>query len=406
MNLTAEQQAKYEGMLAQAQELLNKGDVEAFDAKIKEADEYIEQCEAINQRQADMNARNKGNQITDITNKGVGTVVGKVIDSLDNTSTDDIYNSVEYRKAFMNYAVKGERIPAQFTNEVTKTTDVGAVIPTTVLEKIIEKLEATGMILPLVTRTSIKGGVTVPTSAVKPTATWVAEGAGSTVQKKTTGTITFAYHKLRCAVAVSFETDLMAVGVFETALINNVVEAMTKALEQAIISGTGVGQPKGILTETPNEGQALKASTLSYDLLVEAEAALPLEYEAGAVYCMTKKTFMAFQAIKDSVGQPIARINYGIGGKPERTLLGRPVVLCNYLDSFSATLEASKVFAFLFNFKDYVLNTNYNIGIKKYEDNETDDLVTKAIMIADGKVLVKDSLVTIAVGEVSKKVSK
>lgn len=396
MKLTAEQQAKYDAMLAQAQELLNKGDVEAFDAKLKEADDYVKQCEVINQRQADLNAMNKGNQITDITNKGGGPVAGRVIDSLDNTSTDDVFNSVEYRKAFMNYAIKGERIPAQFENTVTKTTDVGAVIPTTVLEKIIEKLEATGMILPLVTRTSIKGGVTVPTSAVKPVATWVAEGVGSATQKKTTGTITFAYHKLRCAVAVSFETDLMAMGVFETALINNVVEAMTKAIEQSIISGTGVGQPKGILEETPNAGQALEATALSYDTLIEAEAALPLEYEAGAIHCMTKKTFMAYQAIKDSTGQPIARVNYGIGGKPERTLLGRPVVLCNYLDSFKADLGVGTVFHFLFNFKDYVLNTNYNMGIKKYEDNLTDDLVTKAIMVADGKVLVKDSLVTIA----------
>lgn len=400
--------AKREELTNEAQELINQGKLDEANAKMEEVKELDNQFEEVSKAQANLNALSKGNQVVDLSNTGALPKGTKVVDSINNIVSDDMYNSAEYRKAFMNYAIKGEAIPGQFMNsgQVTKTTDVGAVIPTTVLEKIIEKLEATGMILPLVTRTSIKGGVTVPTSTVKPTATWVAEGAGSNTQKKTTGTITFAYHKLRCAVAVSFETDLMALSVFETTLINNVVEAMTKALEQAIISGTGVGQPKGILTETPNEGQALKASTLSYDLLIEAEAALPLEYEAGAVYCMTKKTFMAFQAIKDSSGQPIARINYGIGGKPERILLGRPVVLCNYLDSFSATLEASKVFAFLFNFKDYVLNTNYNMGIKKYEDNETDNLVTKAIMIADGKVLVKDSLVTIAVGEASKKVSK
>ena len=45
--------------------------------------------------------------------------------------------------------------------------------------------------------------------------------------------------------------------------------------------------------------------------------------------------------------------------------------------------------------KDYVLNTNLNITIKKYEDNDTDDQVTKAIMIVDGKVVDKNSLVTI-----------
>ena len=34
--------------------------------------------------------------------------------------------------------------------------------------------------------------------------------------------------------------------------------------------------------------------------------------------------------------------------------------------------------------------------VKKYEDNDTDDMVTKAIMLVDGKVVDKNSLVTIA----------
>lgn len=304
-------------------------------------------------------------------------------------------NSLEYRQAFMNYVLRGEKIPAELRqDQVTYTSDVGSVIPETVLNRIVEKLEATGMILPLVTRTAIKGGVSVPTSSVKPVATWVAEGAGSDKQKKTTGSIQFAYHKLRCAVAVSLEVETMALAVFESTLINNVVEAMTKALEQAIISGDGNGKPKGILAETPADGQALDVAEISYQTLIDAEAALPLEYEANAVWTMTKKTFMAFQGITDQSGQPVARVNFGISGRPERTLMGRPVVLCNYVDSFSAAAEGTP-FAFLFNYSDYILNTNYQMGVKKYEDNETDDMVTKAIMIADGKVVDKNSLVVL-----------
>lgn len=304
-------------------------------------------------------------------------------------------DSLEYRQAFMNYVLRGEKIPAELRqDQVTYTSDVGSVIPETVLNRIVEKLEATGMILPLVTRTAIKGGVSVPTSTVKPVATWVAEGAGSDKQKKTTGSIQFAYHKLRCAVAVSLEVETMALAVFESTLINNVVEAMTKALEQAIISGDGNGKPKGILAETPADGQALDVAEISYQTLIDAEAALPLEYEANAVWTMTKKTFMAFQGITDQNGQPVARVNFGISGRPERTLMGRPVVLCNYVDSFSAAAEGTP-FAFLFNYSDYILNTNYQMGVKKYEDNETDDMVTKAIMIADGKVVDKNSLVVL-----------
>lgn len=299
----------------------------------------------------------------------------------------------EYRKAFMSYVLSGEEIPSELrADAVTKTTDIGAMIPNTVLNKIVEKLEASGMILPLVTRTSVKGGVTIPTSTIKPVATWVAEGAGSEKQKKTTGSITFNYHKLRCAVAVTLETDLMALSAFEATLINNIVEAMTIALEQAIVSGDGVGKPKGILTEVPNAEQALDIAALDYKALVDAEAALPLEYENGAVYLMTKKTFMGYVGMVDTNKQPIARVNYGVSGKPERTLLGRQVVLCNYVPSFESA-DVGAAFAALFNFKDYALNTNYQMTVKKYEDNETDDQVTKAILIADGKVVDKGSLV-------------
>lgn len=314
---------------------------------------------------------------------------------------EDRYGSIKYRKAFMEYVTRGTQLPAEYrANATSKTTDVGAVIPTTVLNQIVDKLETTGMILAEVTRTAYKGGVAIPVNTVKPVATWVNEGAGSDKQKHTItkeGMITFAYHKLRCAVAVSLEVDNMAMSAFESLLINNIVEAMTKALEQSIISGSGSGQPKGITAETPATGQAVttkSATALSYDDLVAVEEALPQAYEGGAKWCMNKATFMGFVGMVDSNGQPIARVNYGIAGKPERTLLGRPVICCDYLTGFKAA-TANSVVAFVFNFKDYILNTNYAMGVKKYEDNDTDDQVTKGIMLADGKVVDKNSLVTL-----------
>ena len=382
------------GLYNEAEVLINEGKIEDANAKMEEIKELDNKFEEGSKATANLNALKDNAKVTNLENNSKNIIGGTVLANTNNIE-EDLTNSVEYRKAFMNYVSRGVEMPREFmnANENTKTTDASVMIPTTVLEKIIEKIEATGMILPLVTRTSIKGGVTVPTSTVKPVASWVAEGATSDKQKKPVqGTITFAYYKLRCAVSMSLEMDTMALPVFETTLINNVVEAMTKAIEQSIINGTGVGQPKGILKETPNEGQSLEIDAIDYDTLIDAESALPLEYESGAVYCMTKKTFMAYQGIKDSAGQPIARVNYGIGGKPERSLLGRQVILCNYLPSFD-TASSQEAFAFLFNFKDYVLNTNSNMTMKRYEDNDTDDQVTKAIMLVDGKVLQKDSLV-------------
>lgn len=53
----------------------------------------------------------------------------------------------------MNYVLHGEKMAANFTNsdEVTTTSDTGAVIPNTILNKIVEKMEKTGDILNKVT---------------------------------------------------------------------------------------------------------------------------------------------------------------------------------------------------------------------------------------------------------------
>ncbi len=287
-------------------------------------------------------------------------------------------------------------MPAEFrSNEVTSTTEAGAAIPQTVLDQIIDRLDSVGMILPLVTHTAYRGGLSIPVASAKPTASWVNEGAGSDTQKIPTGSVVFSYHKLRCAVALTLEVETMALSAFESLLINNISEAMIKTLEQAIISGNGTGKPKGILAETPVTGHTISVVTPSIADLFAAEAALPLAYEGGAVYCMSKKTFMDYYGLLDDNGQPIGRINYGINGKPERMLLGRPVICCDYVTSFSAEIDDDTPFAFIFDFKDYILNTNYQISIRKYEDNDNDNMVTKAIMLVAGKVIDKNSLVVL-----------
>ena len=388
------------GLYNEAESLINEGKIEEGNKKMNEIQDLDERFEKEAVALANLNAMKDNVKVTDLQTKSVTVESGKIIDSIDNVIDENYTNSIEYRKAFMNYVVNGKAIPNEFKNvdANTKTSDVGEVIPETVLSKIVEKMEATGMILPLVTRTSYKGGVKIPTSSVKPIASWVSEGSGSDKQKKSTSYISFGYNKLRCAISSSLEVDTMALPFFETTFINNVVEAMTKALEQAIVSGDGSGKPSGILNETVVTGQNVdiaKSDSVDYSTLIDAEAKLPLAYENGAVWFMTKKTFMAFIGITDGNGQPIARVNYGIGGKPERTLLGRTVVLNDYMDSYEETVTTDKKIAFLFNPSDYVLNTNLNMTIKKYEDNDNDDLVTKAIMLVDGKVVDKNSLVTV-----------
>lgn len=323
---------------------------------------------------------------------GAEPTVLRAFDKDKDDKGENKYGTMAYRKAFMQYVTRGTAIPTEYREDQnTKTTDVGAVVPTTILDKIVSKMESVGGIYALVTKTAYKGGVSIPKQTLKPVATWVAEGKGSDKQKYTGGNITFAYHKLRCAISVSFETDTMSIAAFETLLVNNIVEAMVKALEKAIVAGTGTGQPTGIIT-APEYAEIVEVAAQDYDSLVRAEAAVPEAYETTAKWCMSKKTFMGYVGMTDKQGQPIARVNYGVNGKPERYLLGREVVLTEHLPNFS-TANANDKFAFIFDFANYDLNTNYAIGIKKYEDNDNDDQITKGIMLADGKVVDGNGLV-------------
>lgn len=388
-------------LLTDAQQLIDAGKMEDANAKMEEIKALDAKYDEEAKLQANLNA------LTGAKVPGLQAVTG-VAETADLTGAKkpdilDRYDTDEYKKAFMAYVLTGRKIPGELTNADanTKTSDVGAAIPTTTLQKIYEKMESVGMILPRVTHTSYKGGVTVPTSSAKPTATWVAEGVGSDKQKKALGSITFAYHKLRCAISMSLEVSLVTYPMFESQFVANVAEAMVKAEEKAIIDGSGSGQPKGVLKETVVTGQnidiAAATTALAYTDLVKAEAALPQAYDADAVWCMTKKTFFEqIVGMVDGNKQPVARVNYGINGKPVYSLFGREVLLVgDYLPSFTASVTADTVFAFIFNFKDYLWNENLGLTFRRYTDNTTDDEVTVALSLVDGKAVDVNSLVTL-----------
>lgn len=378
---------------ARIAEIKNELETRGAELSVEESNKLVDEAEQLNeQRKALVEAAEKRNAALANIAAGEGKTVRTFAapNGAAPEQDDDKYASMAYRKAFMQYVTRGTAIPAEYRGDAnTKTTDVGNVIPTTVVDQIISKLENVGGILALVTKTAYKGGVAIPKNSVKPVATWVAEGAGSDKQKLAVGSVTFAYHKLRCAVSVSLEVDTMSITAFEAYLVRVIVEAMTKKLEESIIKGSGSGEPTGIINTAADEGESIatvNVAALSYAALIDAEAELPEEYEGNAKWCMSKKTFMGFIGLVDENGQPIARVNHGLDGKVERYLIGREVVCTQHLPSFAAA-ETNAKFGFLFDFTNYDLNTNYAMGVKKYEDNDTDDQITKAIMLADGKVV-------------------
>ncbi|MCI6692508.1 MAG: phage major capsid protein [Clostridium sp.] len=388
-----------EALVNKAKDLHNEGKYEESIAVSNEINELQQEFENFAKSQANMKALEDNHKISNIAPLNKDNKIGF-------SFTEDMTDSVEYRKAFMNHVLKGDKIPNELRNEVgiTKTTDVGTVIPKIIMQRIIDKIELEGMILSEVTRTSYKGGLAIPISAgVKPEAEWVAEGAGSEKHKTSTGEIVFAYHKLRVAINMTLEVTVTTLDIFETYFVSMVASAMIKALEKAIVSGDGAGKPKGILLagnlDATNRDVAIaKGKTIGYDDLMKAEAALPVEYETNAKWFMSKKTFYEIASMVDSSGQPIGKVNMGgYNNRPEYTILNRPVIINNYMPTTNeATLGNRQIVAFLVNASDYILNTNYNMTTSRYTDNETEDEIIKSVMLVDGQLTSKESLITIS----------
>lgn len=382
---------KRQTLYGEAEKLIEAGSLDEANEKMQAITALDEQFE--NESKASANLKAMSQVPAPVAGIGVGEMTGAA-------EPVDMYATVEYRTAFMDLMVNGVPLPGKFKNEAgpTKTTDTAAVIPTIIANRIVEKMRLLGNLLPLVTQTAFPAGLRVPTSSIKAVATWVAEGGTSEKQKLPLEYIDIKGFKLRCAVSMTLETDTMTLETFETFFVNSVSKAMVWAEEEAFFNGTGSGQPKGVLKETALDGQNIDiaaAKDPTYQTLVDAEGALPASYEANAVWNMTKKTFMKFMGMVDADGQPIARVNYGLGSAPERYLLGRRVVINEHMTSLGTTLSAPTVVAFLFDWEDYMFNTNYAMRVKQYEDDDTEDQIAKAIMIADGKVINRQSLVTI-----------
>ena len=399
--------AQRETLMSEAQAALDNDELDVFDNKTKSVEDLDAKFEESEKRRANLNALNKVSavpQAVNMMNAGKAALTGSA-----ETVEESIWESDEYKNAFMRFVVNRTPIPEKFRNADagTTTSEVAAVIPNTTVQKIMDKIDASGGVLAEVTRTSYKGGVTVPVASAKPVAYWVSEGAvsgdGVDTQQVTLGdSITFAYYKLRCPVRISLETSVMAYPAFEAFIVKKIAEAMTKALEAAVVSGNGSGKPKGIIAETVASGQNVditEGSHITYANLVAADALIPTGYADSAKWYMTRNTFYnEVVALKDTAGQPIARVDHGLDGKPVARILGRPVVFVeNGLSNFATSVSADTIVAFTFSGADYMLNTNYNVTLKKYTDEKTDDECMKAIMLVDGKVIDKNSLVTVTV---------
>lgn len=339
----------------------------------------------------------KRKAIADALNTGKTT--GKVIDQKENKEMENItLDSMEYRQAFMQFAKTGE-MAAEY-RDVALTGNNSAVIPPATLNKVIEKLESYGNLLPLVSYMNYPAGVAVPTSELAAPAVWTSDAdlasKGAAVEGKVTGSVTFSAFPLVKAIGLSFLTQVQSLAAFEAAIANNVAQAMAKALEAAVVNGSGSGMPTGILKATPAKKVTL-SDKLSFKDIIGLKAAIPTAYRTGAVMVCNEATFYDLLAITDNAGQPVARVNFGINGEPEYQLYGTRVIVTDHLPAL-ADAAAGAAVGFICQLDKYVINTAHQIDLVTYTDQTTRNKVYQSFAALDGKLVDSNGLVVINKG--------
>lgn len=304
----------------------------------------------------------------------------------------DAHDTQEYRTAFMEYICRGVEIPAE-VRAATTTADASAVIPTTVMNEIIQQMDTYGNIWAKVRKINVQGGVEIPILSIKPAAQWITETQASPDKKIQANTkITFSYYGLECKVAQTILVNVVSLPMFESLFASLVVEAMIRALEEAIINGSGSGQPMGIVNDTrvpaANVIEMTEADFGSWAKWKKNVFAKMKKAYRNGIFVMSQSTFDGYiDAMTDTTGQPIGRVNYGIDGGETYRFGGKTVetVEPTLVKDFD-TAEAGDVVAIFVNFNDYVVNTNMQITTTRWIDNDANEIKNKALMICDGKL--------------------
>ena len=325
----------------------------------------------------------------------------------------DPLSSMDYRKAFKDFVQRGVANPILKRADAEHvSTDLGILLPTTIVTEIIKGVEKVyGQLYSRVKKSNVKGGIQYATGDFFATMYWDGTAGDDkehgVSEKQKTGDvkpyIQFTYHIGEIRIAQSLLQSVLTVEAFEREVINALVEAYVKAMDDAILNGDGVKQPEGILTEAA-KGTSSRIKTANVITFTAEEmedwkawqkklfAKIPLSMrKLRPEFVMTAETWESnIMTLEDTNGRPVYRETYNPEtGDEKATFKGREVIFVEEggIKSFD-TAAAGEYFGMMWiPERAYLINSNMQFSYKKYFDENTNQYITKALVICDGKVL-------------------
>lgn len=328
------------------------------------------------------------------------------------TRAENPLESIEYRKAFMDYALNGTAIPAQFRAEAISTGDTAPAIPLTIMREVINTVrERYGNLYAKVRKTAMKGGVEYPIGALKATFKWINESTVSPRQKlDSLAKIQFAYHTAEIRIAQTFLSQLLTIEDFENKIVEVIAIAYLEAMDYGIINGTGNGQMLGILNDprvTSQEGHIITMTAAQLSDWTQWRkrffSKIPLGYRGGEFIFPLSTVDAYLETMADGNNNPIFRqatgleVNDGDARDPNGRFFGRSVSLVEptILPDFDSA-NSNDIIGVYWDPREYAINENFGFTMRRYFDEETNEWVDKALVVVDGKVLNPEGIYLIA----------
>lgn len=326
--------------------------------------------------------------------------------------SDDPRATMEYRQAFMNYIQRGEinRDVLQFEARADATgtsSDLGVLIPTTIIQKIITDVEKVyGQLYSRVLKTNLQGGVKYPVGSFSATFKRITETTTSDRQKvgEVSGYVEFSYKIGEIRMARTLLQTVLSVAVFEEEFAKVIVKVYVKAMDKEIMIGEDSNNEcVGILTEAKKtSGSRIPASNIISFTAAEMAnwktwqeklfAKIPLAMRGlNPEFAMTANTYEAnIKTLADDNNRPVYNETYNpVDGSEISKFKGKNVAFVeeDVLKNFNDAADGDFFGMYWVPEEAYAINSNMEFTVVDYFDHDKNQYVKKALVINDGKIL-------------------
>lgn len=232
-------------------------------------------------------------------------------------------------RAFANY-LRGVVLEERADN--LTTSDNGAVIPSTIAHKIIEKVHEISPVFNKATHYNVKGELTIPfypadakdiQMSYQDEFVELESSTGKFGSISLKGFLAGALTKVSKSLINNSDFNITSF------VVSHMAESISRWVEGQLIKGT-VGKVDGMLKGVTQTVTAKTATKVDTDELIQLQDSIPDAYQADACWIMSRATRTALRQLKDNEGRYL--LNPDATTKWGYTLFGKPVYVSENMD--------------------------------------------------------------------------